>query len=111
MDDPRHDQRPSSDLPELVAVLELNDDANEDRWAMASGGAERVVLEAAEAAGYDPAALTLTWLDSVTRCAAAPDGRRFAATIRAAATAPHLWRARPPSEEELLAWPRQQAGR
>lgn len=68
--------------PDVVAAIEMSDDANEDRWADAFWRAECAAREAAEAAGADADELTVqrSHLGSVT--VQAPDGRAFRAVIR-----------------------------
>lgn len=66
--------------PVLVAVFEISDDANEDRWADASWRAEFAVREAAENAGAAADDVTVV-RSGFNAVASTPDGRQFEARI------------------------------
>ena len=65
-----------------VAVVEVSDDANEDRWADASWRAEGAALAAADTAGLDREGLVVERDHSGSVTVRAPDGRVFRAVVR-----------------------------
>jgi len=94
----------SGDTGDLVAVLEMSDDANEDHWAQTSWHAEVAVVEAARNAGYPREHITISWTSSQTIVANTPDGRRFAAVISTRPGGPRVGASGKPSERDLDAW-------
>ncbi|MBE9373262.1 hypothetical protein IQ251_02270 [Saccharopolyspora sp. HNM0983] len=89
---------------ELVAVVDFTDDANEDHWAQATWHGEVAAREAAERAGYAKVQLTRSFPDFRTVALTAPDGRSFAAVLRAQPGGPYWGTARPPTERDLAIW-------
>ena len=69
--------------PVRVAVIEVSDDANEDRWADAFWRAECAAHEAAVAAGADPQELTVERDHRGSVTFRSSDGRAFQAVVRA----------------------------
>lgn len=70
----------------LVAVFEISDDANEDRWADATWQAELAARDAAVATGAGANDIVLTrGMSNVV--AALPDGREFEARVATTAAA------------------------
>jgi hypothetical protein len=89
---------------ELVAVVDLTDDASEDHWAQATWHAEVAARKAAVQAGYSEDQLTRSYVDSRTIAVTASDGHSFAAVIRQQRGGPSWGVARLPSEHDLAIW-------
>lgn len=89
---------------ELVAVLDLTDDASEDHWAQASWHAEVAAREAATQAGYPEDQLTRSYIDHQTVAITGSDGLSFAAVIQQQHGGPFWGVARQPSERDLAMW-------
>lgn len=89
---------------ELVAFVDLTNDANEDHWAQATWHAEVAVREAAAQAGYSEDQLTRSFPDYRTVTVTAPDGRSFVAVLHPQAGGPYWGIARTPTERDLALW-------
>lgn len=68
--------------PELVTVVEISDDANEDRWADAFWAAEVAARDAALASGACEDELTVRRGQGWTVVVEVSGGRAFAARVR-----------------------------
>lgn len=65
----------------LVAVFEISDDANEDRWADAMWRAETAAKQAAVDAGAAESDVTISRHHEGYAIGALPDGREFEARV------------------------------
>lgn len=65
----------------LVAVFEISDDANEDRWADAMWRAEAAAKQAAIEAGAAESDVTISGHQQGYVIGALPDGREFEARV------------------------------
>jgi hypothetical protein len=89
---------------ELIAIVDLTDDASEDHWAQAFWHGEIAAREAAAEAGYSDDELTRSYVDYATLALTALDGRSFAAVVRSQRGGPIWGVARRPSERDLAIW-------
>lgn len=89
---------------ELVAIVDMADDASEDQWAQTSWHAECAVVKAARSAGYAPEDTEVTWTSGLIVIARTADGNRYAARIRCWPGGPRIGVARQPSEHDCDVW-------